>query len=83
MNLVLDRVLQHLNEDVKDVINQANLSKLIAIYNSVMQQKQHHLTSLTPSATELVQEIILLLQEEVLSEFFFLNLMCFQILFYI
>jgi hypothetical protein len=68
LNSVLDRVVQHLNGDIKDVINRANLSKLIAIYNSVMQQKQHQLPSVSTPATDLVQEIILLLQEEVINK---------------
>ena len=72
LNAVLERLINHLNGEVKDMINQSNLSKLIAIYTSIMQQqqKQKHQPlsqSITSSAntTDLIQEVILLLQEEV------------------
>jgi hypothetical protein len=72
LNAVLERLINNLNGEVKDVINQSNLGKLIAIYTTIMQQqqKQKHqpLTqtiTTTSNTADLVQEVILLLQEEV------------------
>ncbi|RWS06301.1 MAGUK p55 subfamily member 5-like protein [Dinothrombium tinctorium] len=66
LNLVLKRIVQQLNGDAKELITKSNLDKLVAIYTSVMHQKQrkHSLPSMTLAASDLVQEIIILLQEE-------------------
>ncbi|XP_054157863.1 protein PALS1-like isoform X2 [Oppia nitens] len=44
LNVVLERLINNLNGEVKDLINQSNLAKLIAIYTTIMQtqQKQKH-----------------------------------------
>ena len=72
LNAVLERLINNLNGEVKDIINQSNLAKLIAIYTTIMQtqQKQKHRSLLpqamtTSNTADLVQEVIQLLQEEV------------------
>ncbi len=72
LNAVLERLINNLNGEVKDVINQSNLGKLIAIYTTIMQQqqKQKHqplaqTITTTSNTADLVQEVILVLQEEV------------------
>lgn len=73
LNAVLERLINSLNGEVKDIINQSNLAKLIAIYTTIMQtqQKQKHRSlpqAMTTSNTaDLVQEVIQLLQEEALN----------------
>ena len=60
-----------MNGEVKDVVNQSNPAKLLAIYTTIMQQQQKqsqlpNCSVTSPvSTTDLVQEVILLLQEEV------------------
>ena len=77
LNAVLERLINNLNGEVKDIINQSNLAKLIAIYTTIMQtqQKQKHRSlpqAMTTSNTaDLVQEVIQLLQEEVSTYFHF------------
>jgi hypothetical protein len=69
LNAVLERLINNLNGEVKDVINQSNLGKLIAIYTTIMQQqqKQKHqpiaqTITTTSNTADLVQEVILVLQ---------------------
>lgn len=67
LNLILRRTLQQLNGEVKDLVINTSLEKLISIYKNVMEerQKKYIIPSYSVSSSDLLQEIIVLLQEEV------------------
>jgi len=66
---VISRLSTQFNGDVKEVLHHSKLTKFLSIYKTVMQEKNrltylndHHLPAIERPSTELVQDIISLLQ---------------------
>ncbi|XP_015784327.1 MAGUK p55 subfamily member 5 isoform X3 [Tetranychus urticae] len=65
LNPILDRVVQQLNNELKELVTKTDLTKLVSVYNSIMQQKQKQLSlpCVSMPATDLLGDIVMLLQK--------------------
>ncbi|XP_053209402.1 protein PALS1-like isoform X2 [Panonychus citri] len=65
LNPILDRVVQQLNDELKELVTKTDLTKLVDVYNNIMQQKQKQLSlpCVSIPATDLLSDIVMLSQK--------------------
>lgn len=70
LDAIVQRISTQLNGEIKEILERSKIAKLVTIYKTVMEQKQRlrSVPNVDATSCDLVQEIITMLQEEVITE---------------